>query len=212
MATLRGILTLSLAAERGPWLYQIAYAKGKASFVTDTTDALFNGLRASPWPGSADLAEHLDLRQAPYHLYTAAVRFDEDPWLIQTEFAVRNFHKSYFRDSYAGYITTGYRHGPWMPYLTLARRKTFGPDSDNRAGPLATQVQALLAATRYDQSSLTLGLSRELGRNAVLKGQILWLKADSGSYGNSLFNASANFNLADPPLDRLISLNLNFVF
>lgn len=213
-AKLSRVLTLSVDAEHGPWLYKAAYSGGRVTYATDATDALFDGLRSidAISPGAAALADQLDMRDAPYRLYTAALRYDGGDWLVQGEIAERTFDKSYFRDSNAGYLTAGYRIGPWMPYGTLARRKTWGPDGDSRAGPLAAEVADLLAATRYDQSSLTLGISRELGKGAVVKAQIEWLQPDRGGYGNSLVNASPDYNPADPPLDRLISVNVNFVF
>ncbi|HEX7155652.1 MAG TPA: hypothetical protein VF229_00460, partial [Burkholderiaceae bacterium] len=213
-ATLRSNATLVLSGEKGPWLLKGGVASGLVTYATDVTDALFDALRAidAGSPGAAALADQLDLRGARYELYTLALRYDDGDWTVAGEMARRNFARSYYRDSSGAYLTAGYRIDRWLPYLTLARRKTFGPTADSRAGPLSAEVSALLAATRYDQRSVELGLARELGPGVTLKAQVEWLRPDANSWGASLTNQSPDYGYASPPTFRLISVNVDMVF
>ncbi len=213
-ATLRSNATLVLSGEKGPWLLKGGAATGLVTYATDATDALFDALRAidAASPGAAALADQLDLRGARYKLYTLALRYDDGDWVVAGEVARRTFARSYYRDSSGGYVTAGYRIDRWLPYLTIARRKTSGPTADSRAGPLSAEVSALLAATRYDQRSAGLGVARELGPGITLKAQIEWLRPDANSWGASLTNQSPDYGYASPPTFRLISVNVDMVF
>lgn len=214
-ANLRAITTLALSADRGPWHLKGGVLTGKLTYVLDAADVLFDTLRAidSISPGAATLADQLDARDARYHLYYIGALYDKDNWLVIGEALRRTFDKSFYRDSDGGYMTVGYRFNRWMPYATLARRKSHGPYSDNRGGPLSSYVEELLSGTRYDQSSLALGISREVGPGIALKAQFQWLQPNRNSWGASFFNQSPDgYRLTDPPLFRLISINANMVF
>ena len=127
-----------------------------------------------------------------------------------TEIAYRNID-GFFRDQYGAYVTLGRHFGPWMPYTTLAKRWSSGPDSDSRAGSLRPEVEALLAGTRFDTSSVSLGLSREITEQAIVKFQADWIKADKDSWG-LYTNHAADYNFANPDSDWLYTLSLDFVF
>jgi predicted porin len=213
-AKIDGVLSLGVSAAQGPWFYKAGYSQARVTYVVDSIDALLNGLRSidSSSPGAAALADQLDMRDATYHLYTLGGRYDKENWLVQAEFAERIFDKSFFRDSYGAYIMAGYRINAWMPYVSIGKRQSWGASSDARAGVLATKVTGLLNSTRYGQKSITLGTSYELGKSTTLKGQVLWLQPDSGAYGNSYGNASSGYNSDQPPVDRLVTVNVNFIF
>ena len=98
-----------------------------------------------------------------------------------------------------------------MPYATLARRWTRGSDSDSRAGFLQPAVEGLLAGTRFDSTSVSLGLSREITEQATLKFQSDWIRPDKKSWG-LYSNHAPDYNFADPGSDWLFTLSLDFVF
>jgi hypothetical protein len=211
---LRKSMTAMVSGQRGPWHLKAGYMTGKASYTSATTDMLFSFLRQldAYQPGSAALAEHLELRNTPYHLMNLAASHDDDQWLFVGEIARRTLEGSYYRDSTGAYITIGRHLDPWMPYFTLAKRQTSGPTFDERAGLLSPYVTQLLTATQFDQKSLSIGVSRDLAPGVDLKLQFQWIRPEAGSWSVHLENHSPSYNLANPPMLRLISANISLVF
>jgi hypothetical protein len=206
----RDMKTLSLSAERPPWTFKLGYNTDRVSYNNPRTDLLFGALRALQ---AVSLADDLSIIDTPVHILSAGLRYDDNVWQVQAEVVERDFKRSYFRSARAAYLTAGRRFGVWMPYLTLARRHTSGPAGDSRTPPLlGSYVQELLAATRYDQSSLTLGVSREIGKSMVGKLQAQWLRPDQGSWGTSLANFAPGYDPRQPVRGVLVSASLDFLF
>ncbi|MBL8483771.1 MAG: hypothetical protein JNJ60_16370, partial [Rhodocyclaceae bacterium] len=101
--------------------------------------------------------------------------------------------------------------GAWMPYATLARRSTSGPEGDSRAGPFAPQIAQLLKSQHSDETSVSLGLSWSAAARLTVKGQIDWIRPDHNSFG-TYRNFAPDYNFAAPGTDRLFTLNFDFVF
>jgi hypothetical protein len=205
---------LNLTLREGNTLVKAGYSYSKLSYSTPYVDGLFTTLTQFGGASGAQLANDLAIQDAPAHLFAFGVRHEQDDWLAMGEFSHRTM-RGFFRDQYGAYATLGRRFGPWMPYGTLARRWTRGPESDARAvalgDPLKSAVEALLAGTRYDTTSASLGLSRSLGEQATLKFQADWIRPDKNSWG-LYTNHGPTYDYANPGTDRLLTLSLDFVF
>jgi hypothetical protein len=190
--------------------FKLGYAYKKTSITLPDVEALFSALRSAVFPDGAQLADDLDIDHAPTHRFTIGVSHEQGDWLAMAEFGYRSI-EGFFRDQYGAYGTLGRRFGHWMPYATLARRWTSGPDSSSRAGFLQPAVEGLLAGTRFDSTSVSLGLSREITEQATLKFQTDWIRPDKNSWG-LYSNHAPDYNFADPGSDWLFTLSLDFVF
>lgn len=203
----QAFLNLSLD-DRGT-LVKLGYSYGKITARHPGIEALLGALRGLGTT-SARLADDLTLDQSTSQLVTLGVRHEQGNWLAMGEFAYRTI-EGYFRDQYGAYATLGRHFGPWMPYVTAARRWTQGADSDSRAGILQSQVQDLLAGSRFDTSSVSLGLSREINDHATLKLQADWIRPDRNSWG-LYTNHAPNYDYANPGSNWLLTVGLDFVF
>lgn len=191
-------------------LFKIGYAYKKTTITLPHTEALFDALRSFVFPDGAQLADDLEIDDSPTHRFGIGVSHERGDWLAMAEFGYRSI-EGFFRDQYGAYTTLGRRIGPWMPYTTLARRWTSGPDKDGRAGFLEPAVEGLLAGTRFDTTSVSLGLSREITEQATLKFQTDWIRPDKNSWG-MYSNHAPDYDFADPGSDWLFTLSLDFVF
>ncbi len=211
---LRKSLTSYLQLDRGPWTAKLSLNRTTVTYLSQPVEQLVAALQSidSIYPGAAALGGQLDFREVPFNLYAAALRYDSASLLVESEFAVRRFQGSFFRDSDGFDLLAGYRIGPWMPYAVFERRITSGPLSDPRAGPLAPEVSQLMQATRYDGSSYIAGLSREMARNVTIKGEIQWLHRKAGDWGYFTVDNSPGFDVNQPAWDRLYSVSVGFAF
>jgi hypothetical protein len=130
--------------------------------------------------------------------------------LLLAELGYRT-HEGYPRDQYGAYLTLGRRLGLWMPYATLAQRRTRGPASDERAWFLRPQVETLLAATRNDSASVSFGLAYNIHEKATLKLQMDRLRPRHDSWG-LYTNPGPSYDYARPGSQWLMSLGLDFIF
>lgn len=201
---------LALLLRDSNTLVKLGYAHSRVSVAYPDAEALIGALRMLG-PDGATLADDLAIDDSPGHMFGINVRHEQGNWLFMGEFGYRTV-EGYFRDQYGAYVTLGRRFGPWMPYATLARRATSGPDSDSRAGVLQPQVEALLAASRFDATSASLGLSREIGEHAVLKFQTDWIRPDNNSWGLYTNHSPTAYDYADPGSNWLFTLSLDFIF
>jgi hypothetical protein len=204
---------LHLALRQAGTEYKLGYAYGQATISNATMDQLFNQMRSALPEGNA-LVDDLAVQDSPSHFLVVGFKREQGDWLLMSEIAYRSL-RGLIRDQYGAYVTLGRRYGDWMPYATLARRWTSGPESDSRAlGPFKAPVDELLAASRFDTTSVSLGLSRDLGKQATLKLQADWIKPDEQSWG--LFTNHA-YGMADPGYLNprhtwLFSMGVDFIF
>lgn len=190
-------------------LIKLGYFKFKVTAPSTATDALFDALRMFGGPSGAELASDLEIKNSDSHLISIGIRHETNNWLAMSEFAYRTID-SYLRDQYGAYATIGYHFDSWMPYVTLARRWSKGPSTDDRAGAFTQSVEDLLAF-KFDSTSISFGLSRELSERMTLKMQADWIQPDDNSRG-LFINNSADYDLDNPDSDWLLTLSLDFVF
>lgn len=208
---------LALLLHQGNTQFKIGYGYSRLSFRNRAIDTLLGALRTLPGGAGAALADDLAVDDTPAGLFAVGFQREQEQWLLLSEFGYRTVD-GFERDQYGAYVTLGRRLGNWFPYATLARRWTRGPDTDSRAqlyGPaVAIPVDTLLAATRTDSRRLSLGLSRELHPQAILKLQLDHIRPDRDSFGLYTNHAYAYGDPAyrRPGSDWLFALSLDFVF
>lgn len=191
-------------------LFKAGYTQGRASYGMGEMNILFDALRLYQGASGKALVNDLAVHDAAFHLLTFGARYEHDDWLLMGEFGYFTIGK-FVRDQYGSYVTLGRQLGPWMPYVTLAKRWTRGRTTDSRAGLLRQPVEELLKSTRFDTSSVALGLSREVTDHATLKFQVDWVQPGKNSWG-LYSNQSPAYNFDKPGSDWLFTLNVDFVF
>lgn len=200
---------LNLTAEYKTTTVKLGYLYNRLSYSLPDIGLLFNALQTY-LPQGRQLVRDLALDDSPLHLFSLGFRHEENDWLLLGELSYRTI-QGFFRDQYGAYLTVGKRFEAWMPYATVARRWTSGPNQDSRAGFLQPQVAALLTGTRFDSTSLSLGLARDLNENIKLKLQADWIQPDGNSWG-LYTNHGPNYSYQKADSDWLLSLSLDFVF
>ena len=207
---------LGVNLQQGNWLVKAGYAFGQASYSNPGIDGLLDTLRTAGqvFPALYHLADELALKDSRIDILSIGTRFEDDDWLLQAEYGYRHID-SFYRDGHGAYLMAGRHFGDWTPYGILSRRWSRDTAIRNTVpamlAPLDAYVDALLASTNADRTSLALGLSRKLGDQAILKFQIDWIKPDSDSV--SPFGVPVpGYAVADRQTERLITLNLDFAF
>ena len=210
--------TLNVSLQHAGTLIKLGYSYGKVTLKQPDLITLVDALRSmdeAGSPGASELADDLAIEDSPWHLLALGMRYEKNSWLFMGEAAYRTI-EGFFRDQYGTYLTLGRWMGPWMPYVTLAKRWTDGPDRDSRADALGIggTIEELLASTRFDTTSVALGLSRHMGEHLVLKLQSEWIKPDDNSWG-LYTNHAYGYGDADylnPSSEWLHTVSLDFVF
>jgi hypothetical protein len=210
---------LGAELRRDAWLMKIGYTRGKASYSTAEIDALLDALRGYGQllgqPGLVRLADDLSLDDKDVAIFAAGLRYEDDRWLFLAEYGFRRLD-SFYRDTEGAYVSVGRRFGEWMPYATAARRWSSPSGVKNAVpaglAPLDAYVDGLLASTNADRTTLALGLSRRLGEHASLKFQVDWIRPDADSTAPFGITVDAYRNSGERDSERLMSLNLDFVF
>lgn len=200
-----------ITLEKEGLLFKASYGRGNVSTSSPVLDFVLGSLT------DQSLVSDLALQDDLYELATLGVQYQTPEWLFIMEYGYRQVSDSFFRDMQGAYITVGRYLGNWMPYATIARRSTSGPDFDNRATGLFENYlvndprDGVLNATRYDASSISLGVSYQFMDNALIKFQADWQKPDDNSWG-LYTNHGGLYNFIKPDDDILFSLNVDFVF
>lgn len=201
---------LNLSVENNSTLVKLGYLYNQTSFSSPSIVSLFDLLRTPAIPQGGALVKDLAIDESPLHLLSFGMRYEHDDWLLMSEFSFRSM-EGFFRKQIGTYITLGRRFDDWFPYITLARRWSNGPNTDNRAGYLQAPVAALMLSSRYDTTSVALGVSRDINENIKLKFQTDWIKPDANSWG-LYTNHASTFDYANPSQAWLFTLSLDFVF
>jgi len=206
---------LGLTLQDSNYLFKVRYGYARISLERPEMEQLFAILKRLG-PTGAELAEDLAVDDKPTHILSLGFQRDRGDWLTLAELAYRMVQgEGSVRDQYGAYLTQGRRFGPWMLYATLARRISSGEDTDSRAQALAPMLQyaveTLLARTRFDTTSASLGLSRQLNDLSTLKFQADWIRPDDESWG-LYFNQAPDYDYTHPGSDWLFTLSLDFIF
>ena len=170
------VRSLALDLEWGPLQLRVSQGLAKVT-VPDVADllALRQGLTMQ---GFGTLANDLSGSQGKhYALSTLGLIFDQDQWLLQTEYSRRkNRDASYVPNSVAWYLMAGYRLGAWLPYYAHAVLRQTGtsitlPANFPIDGPWGTAVRyGLLSGP--EQHSDQIGLRWNLAPDRAVKVQL----------------------------------------
>jgi hypothetical protein len=211
---------LNLSVEHDDWLFKVSYLGGAITQKSLAIRSLFDQMRAlNPLiPGLAERANRLEMDDKRFDIVSFGSRYETATWLMVGEYA-RLWMDAYYRTQEGAYLTLGYRSGPWMPYLSFARRWSHGTRRDQtiprglnpELDALARYVDGLFWSTQIDNTSVAVGLSRELTNFITLKVQADWIHPEPNGYGPFL-NHSRDYDFTNPEDEVLFTLNLDFVF
>lgn len=193
--------------ESGGWLASASFTHDRVSFAPSGVvgQALQLLAKLDPAAGEAAIVE-----DKPNSALALGLAYDSDTWVVQAEWA-RAWNESILIDRSGAYLQAGHRFGPALPYLMVAERWTHG-QKIHSANPAAESLLRLLYRNQHsDQRSLTLGMNLELRERLMLKSAVEWVKPDSGGTGLQ-GNIGPGYSREAPKSERLLTLNLDFVF
>jgi hypothetical protein len=193
------ILGGSLSLENGSWRTKLSFVRIRFDTQPPTgqlTDGL-SAIAALPLPAISSDAERLrsELIIEGSHSRYAAIgtSYDDNIWLMQTEYSVLSGGPASVPQGWRGYISLGRRFGDFTPFAVLARARPKDPRVDSNSdwsllpGAPALQAAAMMAANagRIDQRTASLGMRWEFSNTAALKLQ--WDNTHVEPYGWGLW-------------------------
>jgi hypothetical protein len=206
---------LNLGAELGGWTARVGYMQAKFTYHTDVLDQLFGGLRGvnAFVPGAAQLADSLDATGKRIRFMSAGAAYEGGNLLFQAEYAKRK-SDFFLGDTTSWYTTLGYRHGDFLPFVTLSQVKMDSPSSDSTIPPfgplvaLSGGVNAVLATQNAAQKVVAVGMRYQFAKNADVKVQWDRVRIPQGSTGG-FQHPTLDFNGGNV---NIYSATVDFVF
>ncbi|GAB6141528.1 hypothetical protein JCM14076_22570 [Methylosoma difficile] len=188
-----GIGYLDIRLEHQAWLFKANLMGGKMTYDAKLVNDLLLFVDKA-------LANELNNTNKDFLLFGFGARYETNEWLLQSEYLFRRID-SFFRDQQGAYLMAGRHFGNWMPYGIVARRWSQSQGKENLAAdPFQYAIaKSIVEVTYTDRTSFSLGLSRRLGEQAIVKLQTDFIKGDSGTAQAGDF-------------EQLVTLNLDFVF
>lgn len=206
----------SLSWESEHWQARIGLVTGTVDDTVANAKPLVDGLNAMPaflWPEAGELADSLDSKGKRINFYSAGIRYDDSPWVVQAEAGYVDAHVPTLPVA-GGYLSIGRRMGPVTPYVLAAMVKN--PDGRRKASeapfpqllPLQQGVQLSYDTSYIDQRSISLGVRWDARHDLALKAQ--WDHYWIEPCGGGLWAQERPF-ARNRELDTF-AINLNFVF
>jgi hypothetical protein len=220
------ILGLNVSAMPGDFVFRVGYLRDK---LTVNSSAFDNGVlpalraicRIGDQAACAQLIEQPTVDEDS-SFTTFSASYDNGKYFGSSELGLRDQDSEL--QATAWYVSGGTRIGAWTPYATYSatERKTptrFTEGTFPGGGGLPSTnafVTSLRLSSAMDQSTITLGLRRELWNNVAIKGQYdrvsTKTKDGQAGTGKGLFkNTTPAFNNRDNDVN-LLSVSLDFVF
>lgn len=201
-------LNATLTWERGNWKTKLTLTPW-GTFVNDPLQS--RPLRATLGTLDPANAAYYD-DHGEQQTVGLSLAYDSNDWLLIGEAVARRYRSSTYREPSAGYLTVGHHFGKALPYVTLARLRSSIPDNGPNANPAsAATLAAFYRGQQNSQSSLAMGMAYDVSPGVQIKTQLDFIRPDAGSNG-LLFNHAPTYNRASPPIERLFSLSVDFVF
>jgi len=175
-AKLPKLNAVNLLAENGNWLFRLGNVQSKNSKLTSS---------------------YVKLTDINDSFTGAGVQYDNGSLLVMAEYLTRKtkgqpYDGAY--DSKTGYITTGYRFGPWMPYVAVSQ----------------TESKTVRVNRQIPGKTNAVGLRWDAYKNVAIKGQFEQTNPSS----NFVYPNSGPFT-ANPrafPRVNVLSIAADFVF
>lgn len=160
---------------RGDWFLRLGYSRVDLDSEFPGLVPLLSALRGIGTPQSAALASDLAFDGKSIRNLIAGVAWEHESWQAQLSYNRKDSGALALRRTDSAYFLLGRRIGEWTGFGTLAA--TWSPASRASTGlptpnPLDDAAGAILAGTRSDQRSLSLGARYDFARNVDLKLQV----------------------------------------
>lgn len=215
----------------GPLTAHASYSRAAIRWRDPYSEALFNGLTQlgtaiAAIPGLGAAGGQLSALTPAYRLdgqhssiVSLGVAYEQGPWFVQAE-GVRMNALGFLPTNTAGYVTVGYRVGPFQPYATYSRLRStdlgrpavpagLPPPLAGAATPLVGALQDLLTNQDGSQRTASLGLRWDVRSTIDLKVQVDEVRTGGNATG-LLSNVQANCPVG--ARYHVLGVALDFVF
>ena len=198
---------LGLKWQYGLWLAHFTWARTELTYTSPSIKA---ALTAMNWFDPI-AAQQLAMNRAPISLASVGMTYEGSDWLMMAEWARRDSDAG-LASAWGAYVTLGRHFDEALIYATVGRRDSLGykASSNHPIGNLI--IKQIFAAQNYSQWTGSVGASYPVMKNILLKCQVDWIAPDKGSYGPYTNNDPLRYNLNNPSIETLVSVNLDFVF
>lgn len=207
--SVRDAFVVTNALERGSTTVFAGYTTHRLTI--DDVNEFFDGFRQFG-PEGEDIADRYDVDNKRFEMFNVGLRHDPGDWFVLGEWAQAE-SRTFIGDKRAWYLSGGYRHGAFTPYVIVARARVLTDTSDpGLSGPGTDDPNATLnefLASGPQQKSIAVGTRWDFARGAALKVQYDYLDLDDGSAG-VLVNEQPDFERGGTV--SLFSIALDFVF
>lgn len=194
-------------AERGPWLVQTSWQRYELSLDRPVTRRLSELVR----PLDPALANRIRPLDQTYELVAAALAYEGASYFLSLEYVETLQVLRGTQAPGVGWLLSAGRHwGDWTGHASLRQRDT-DLDEGLMRGPAGPLMARAMRTNVSDTRALALGMNYAFNDSLLLKAQIDFIRPHDDSFG-LYFNTGPGYDRAEPGTDRLISLNLDFVF
>lgn len=202
---MRGVAVL---VDRGASSFRISHIVGRAHYVTDDINTLFNTYRNLPIPALAAVAARLDPRNMDGSFSGIGYSYDPGDWFLRSEVIRADYAPSISGKTTSGYASVGYRHGSLTPSFTVAHVDVRGQEMPGALDPFGL-LNGAVASNNGDRHSYTAALRWDVRDNIAVKLQASRVQNHAGSFG-SLDNIQPGFQPGRGY--SLLSASVDFVF
>jgi hypothetical protein len=168
---------------RGPWQFRLSHAQVRFNQEMPV-DALLQSL-GDPLHGVPYLSRVPEMSTAGQraHFSSLGLVFDQGPLNVQLMLNQVRHDSAAYADSHAAYLQGAYRFGAFTPYLGVSRSFTDDEALPSSGDPFLDRflTPSLVAKSRINQHTWTLGSRWDLQKNLALKAQLDWIRGQPSS-------------------------------
>ena len=193
---------------KGDWFLRLGYSDVKFASEYSTLVPLLAVLRSIGTAQSAALARDLAFDGKSARSVSAGIAWEHESWQSELGYNRTTSDALALSRSESAYFMLARRVGEWTSFITLAARRS--PASQGATGlptpnPLDDAVRGILAGSRSDQRTLSIGTRYDFMRNVALKVQVdqvrvhddatfLWRNVRAGWNGHAtVFSIALDF-------------------
>lgn len=199
---------LAVLVDRGSSSFRISHIIGRAHYVTNDINNLFNTYRSLPIPALAEAAARLDPRSMDGSFSGIGYSYDPGNWFLRAEAIEADYSPTISGKTTSGYASVGFRHGSLTPSLTFAHVESGGRQAPGALDPFGLLNGAVLA-NNSSRHSIGAALRWDVHDSIAVKFQATHVKNHAGSFG-SLGNQQPGFQPGRGY--NLLSATVDFVF